>query len=375
MPVKYTRLLIVWAFIVAAGWLQAGGAALAAPSGVTPRVCVSMSSAELQKLDIPDDQIHSVRLTDDGRRLVIVVHRPGKKARLVELDATTGRLAADVDVDLDFVQVLATTADGSKALAVGDYASKAVAIDVAARACTTVFTKESSPYRFSLPVSVTSAPDGTWITRGYTVDKDDVAQGDELTALRIEPGKPMVTTRLLDLDALLAQSAIANGQLLALNRTPDGRCVVFSVARNVQSCTLFVQRAPGEKPRAVLDADAVGAITMGRDDGVAYATVRRGDSGELVALDLKNAKARTLARGVFTPVLLGAGDRWLMTGTIAPRLASHDLVVGQQGSRYKLSPLQLAGWRNGATYYSLSARSGAFALWTKNRIVIGTLGN
>lgn len=350
--------------------LAVDGVAQSAPSAPTSRVVLSIGPAALGKLDIVAEQISSVNLTADGRRLVIVVHRPGQKARLVELEATSGRVAADIDIDLDYVQTLATNADGSQALAVGDYAGKAVHLDVVKRMCTTVFTKASSAYRFSLPVSLTHAPDGSWITRGYTVDKDGVPQGDELTALRVESGKTLVTTRLLDLDTLLRESGVAKGQVLALNRTADGRTIVCSVASSATSCTLFMQSAEEQKPRALLTADSVNAITIDAKGTFAYCTLSRRDGGELVAVDLATGTVRVLARGVFTPALLGAGGRYVMVGRITARLTRHELLAARIGTPFKLSKLNVEGWSSDATFYSVSSSSRAFSLWRKDHIVV-----
>lgn len=346
------------------------------PSPTVPKLRFALQAPDLDKLGLIPEQIQTVALTPDGRRLIIVSHRPGQNARLTEIDTSTHRRIADVDIDLLFVHGCGFNDDGTQVMAVGDYASKAVLIDVSAAKCTTVFTKDKSRFRFAFPVGLTHAPDGTFIARGYTVDEDGVTQGNEITALRIDPSGSLSTTRLVDIDALIAGSGVPKGQLLAFNRSRDGQRLVYSVASSVDACTLFVSNLSdrGIHPTKVLDAERVGYITMSADDACFWCIVRRAGEGELVEADLKTGKTRSLGHGTFTPTLIGDGGRLLITGVIAPRLNGHDLCVAIPSVSGKLVPLAIDGWNGRMTIYSVASRANVFSLWSKDRIWVGSMG-
>ena len=367
------------ALAAALGFLVAAGHAeqkLQGAAPLKPKVRFTLDASALKKLGLPFQLIQSVNVTADGRRLAIVSHWPGQRARLTLLDSTTQRRVADIAVDLLTVNALALNDDGTQAMAVGEYAGKAVLVDVASGKSTTIFTRDTSRFRFSFPVNLHAAGNGTYTTRGYTVDKDGVTQGDEITALGVDASHALTHTRLVDIGALVKGSGVSNGQLLTFAFSHDHQRLIYSVASSVTASTLFLGNLAdgGVNPTKVLSAEGVDSVTLGPDEAVAWCTLRQAGVKTLIEVDMKTGKTRTLGTGLYTPALNGADARFFVIGAMSPQLSRHDLFVGDALHRGALSPLVIDGWNGRLTLYSTAAHSNVFSLWSKDHIVVGTIG-
>jgi len=341
-----------------------------------PKVRFTVDASALKKLGLPFQLIQSVNVTADGRRLAIVSHWPGLRARLTLLDSTTQRRVADIAVDLLTVNALALNDDGTQAMAVGEYAGKAVLVDIASGKSTPIFTRDTSRFRFSFPVNLQYAGNGAYIARGYTVDKDGVTQGDEIASLTVDASNTLAHTRLVDIGALVKGSGVSNGQLLTFNFSRDHQRLIYSVASSVTASTLFLGNLAdgGVNPTKVLSAEGVDSATLGPRDAVAWCTVRRAGVKTLIEVDMKSAKTRTLGTGLYTPPINGADARFFIIGAMSPQLNRHDLFVGDALHRGALTPLVIDGWNGRLTLYSAASKADVFSLWSKDHIVVGTLG-
>jgi len=372
------KLLLLVLLATVGSWLLCGvmTPAVAAKDSMEPEIKMIIGRAMMKKYALEPRDIVALRLSGDGSRLFLVEHGYHLPSRMLIFDTNKGKLIGEARIKVREISSFAPNRNGTKVFIVANFGQLALELNVTTGKYRPIFKKmHKKGFRFMIPIGVNCGLDGKYLTRGYYLDSEGKTAGDYVVSFDTSGSGPAKIKRLVNITKLL-KSAGGKGRVTALSINEKRDKVVFVVTTSLNHATLYFANLKKSTSIKKLDEGmSIGDTCLDASGDLVYYVIDYKSVSRLMNVNTSTGKKYMIANGSYIVPMASRDNDTVLVSEFKMSPISQKFFFVKPRKGWKLHQIKFKGFVKGdrLAIYNLAEDGRTFFLWSKDKIVVGTL--